>query len=55
MEGPELLPANGDPWNGRQPRYLRLIADSGRFALVTALPSGELIAVPLGRPGGASG
>jgi hypothetical protein len=38
------------PWRGRQPKYerpVRLAPD--RFGLVTKLPSGEPIAVPLGR------
>jgi hypothetical protein len=39
-----------DPWRGRQPRYLRLVVpEPGRYALVTTLPCGEQIEVPLGR------
>lgn len=40
----------GDPWGGRQPRYECLVEVSpGRLGLVTTLPSGERITVPLDR------
>lgn len=40
-----------DPWRGRQPRYEKLVmAGPQAFHLVARLPSGERIAVPLGRP-----
>lgn len=39
-----------DPWRGRQPRYERLVKVApGRLGLVTKLPSGEPITVPLAR------
>jgi hypothetical protein len=37
-----------DPWKGRQPRYEKLVmAGPDQFHLVTRLPSGEPINVPL--------
>jgi hypothetical protein len=45
-----------DPWGGRQPKYEKLVRrHPQRFELVTTLPSGERIAVPLGRFAGRSG
>jgi hypothetical protein len=39
-----------DPWGGRQPRYECLVKIApGRLGLVTSLPSGERITVPLDR------
>jgi hypothetical protein len=39
-----------DPWGGRQPHYERIVKIApGRFGLVTRLPSGEPITVPLDR------
>jgi hypothetical protein len=39
-----------DPWNGRQPRYEKLVYRAPRsFLLVTTLPSGQPIEVPLAR------
>jgi hypothetical protein len=38
-----------DPWHGRQPRYEKLVTTGPTgFALVTRLPDGKRIEVPLG-------
>jgi hypothetical protein len=45
-----------DSWAGRQPRYERSEASGrDRFSLVTRLPSGRPVRVPLGRPAGQLG
>jgi hypothetical protein len=39
-----------DPWRGRQPKYERIVRMAPRrFGLVTKLPNGEPITVPLSR------
>jgi hypothetical protein len=45
----EMRPTN-DPWRGRQPKYEKLVRfGPSRFGLVTELPSGAPIPVPVGR------
>lgn len=40
----------GDPWHGRQPRYDKLVRRGPTgYAMVTRLPSGQRVDVPLGR------
>jgi hypothetical protein len=38
-----------DPWHGRQPRYEKLVTTGPTgFALITRLPNGKRVEVPLG-------
>jgi hypothetical protein len=49
-ESPVIWRESEDPWKGRQPRYEKLVYRAPRsFSLVTKLPTGQPIEVPLVR------